>query len=54
MMTRLALTLALLSTCSGGNDSPVCLREKCQDLLDVCEWDADCACAAECMETSRR
>jgi hypothetical protein len=46
---RFALALLLLfGSCGGsGNECPVCMEEKCDDLMRVCEEDADCACMAE-------
>ena len=49
LTVAIALSLdALLAGCSSGNECPTCIREKCAELLAVCETNLDCACVATC------
>jgi hypothetical protein len=50
MVRAIFLTAAVIafSCCSSEGDCEVCQKEKCSDLLALCEKDADCACLARC------
>jgi len=45
----LGLALVGVPACGQEDGCPECQREKCSDLVNVCEPDPDCACMSDCV-----